>query len=240
MKPRFTLISLALAAVLAAPAFGVTSSRSYENPRVTQGAFPIRRACMMPAEGKLTKIGMKGSEGMTKEAEEWNAALQNLVEGHLKSAGIELQSAANAGTSSASDDEIRQVILQLEQKYNEISTQINRHPKDIAKSRFTLGDEVSLLPCAATSDVVVFVRGEGQTVTEGKATMTFLVGGALPSAVLVLTMADAKTGEILACVRLFHVEHFGEKFIADADKVFGNGLEKQFKRLRIGEFRTKK
>lgn len=168
MKPRFTLISLALAAVLAAPAFGVTSSRSYENPRVTQGAFPIRRACMMPAEGKLTKIGMKGSEGMTKEAEEWNAALQNLVEGHLKSAGIELQSAANAGTSSASDDEIRQVILQLEQKYNEISTQINRHPKDIAKSRFTLGDEVSLLPCAATSDVVVFVRGEGQTVTEGK------------------------------------------------------------------------
>jgi hypothetical protein len=241
MKSRFIFaVPTVIAVVLAAPAFAATGSWSFENPKITKGEFPIRSACMMPAEGKLTKIGMKGGESMSKESEEWNTALQNLVEGHLKSASVDLVPALSTGASGASEDEVRQVVLQIEQKYDGISAKINRHPKDIAKSRYTLGDDVALLPCAAKADVIVFVRGEGQVVTNGKATMTLFVGGALPAAVLILTMADAKTGEILAFARLVNVERFGSKFMEDSEKVYGPGLNKQFKRLHIGEYVGKK
>ena len=47
-------------------------------------------------------------------------------------------------------------------KYDDVAAKLNRKPKDIGKSRFTLGDQVALFPCSAKSDVLVFVQGEGQ------------------------------------------------------------------------------
>jgi hypothetical protein len=222
--------------VTAMPASATTPSWSYEHPRVTSGQFTIRSACMMPAEGKLSKLGMKGREGMSKESDEWTTSLQNLVETHLKSAEVELQPAMSAGASGASDDELRQVVLQLEAKYQSIAAKLNRKPKDIKKSRFTLGDEVSLLPCAAKADVLVFVEGEGQVLTGGKKAMGWIVGGASASgATLILTMADAKTGEIIAFARLSNAESVGQKFFDDAEKTYGKALDKQFSRMKIGE-----
>jgi len=241
MKSRIpSAVLTVIAAGLALPALASTGSWSFESSKVTNGEFPIRRACIMPAEGKLTKIGMKGGESMSKESDDWNTALQNLVEGHLKSAGVEFGPALGTGASGAPEDEVRQVVNQIEEKYNGLEAKINRHPKDIAKSRYTLGDEVALLPCAANADVIVFVRGQGQVVTGGKATMSLFVGGPIPAATLILTMADAKTGEILAFARLVNVEGFGSKFMEDSEKVYGPGLDKQFKRLHIGEYQGKK
>jgi hypothetical protein len=197
---------------------------------------------MMPAEGKLSRLGMKGKEGMSKESDEWTTTIENLVEAHLKTAGVQLLSASTAGTSTASDDEIRQVILQIEQKYTDISAKLNRKPKDIAKSRFTLGDDVALLPCAAKSDVLVFVEGEGHVLTSGKRAMGMLVGGpnSASEATLILTMADAKTGEIIAFARLSNAESFGEKFVDQTEQTYGKALDKQFTRMKIGLYLDKK
>ena len=138
-----------------------------------------------------------------------------MVEAHLKTAGVQIQQATDAFASGASDEEIRQVISELNQKYQDVANQLNKHPKDIQKSRYTLGDAVALLPCAAKSDVLVFVQGEGQVTSGGKKAMGMLVGGSgnVSYATLVLTMADAKTGEILAFARLSNAESFGDKFV---------------------------
>lgn len=208
-----------------------TGSWSYESPKVTSGDFRIRTACMMPAEGKLSKLGMKGSEGMSKESDTWSTELQTIVESHLKTAGVQVSPAAGASGSGASDDELRQVLLQLQQKYAGISAQIDKHPKDIGKSRFTLGDDVALLPCDATADVLVFVEGQGQVLTGGKQAFGILLAGPKDSvATLILTMADAKTGEILAFARIVNAD----KFVKDSEKAFGKALDKQFKKMRIG------
>lgn len=209
----------------------LTPSWSYEHPRVASGEFRVRSACMMPAEGKLSRLGMKGGEGMSKESDAWSATLQTVVENHLKQAGVQLLPADSAGDSGASTDEIRQVLLQLQEKYSSIAGKINKKPKDIGKSRFTLGDEAALLPCSAKADVLVFVEGEGRVLTGGKKTMGVLFGGPSAStAALILTMADAKSGEILAYVRMANAE----KFLSDSEKAYGGALNKQFKKMRIG------
>ena len=235
MKTRIGLMMI-LAVMVAPAARAITPSWSYEAAKITNGSFPIRSACMMPATGKLTRFGMKGAEGMSKESEEWATALQNLVEAHLKTANVTLTPALSAGTSSASADEIQQVVLQIAAKYDGIAGQINRKPKEIGKGRYTLGDDVALLPCAAKADVIVFVTAEGQVTTGGKKAMSLLVGGAIPYASLVLTMADAKTGEIIAFARMSNAENFGEKFVDQSEEVFGKALNKQFGKLRLGSY----
>lgn len=207
-----------------------TPSWSYENPNIRAGEIQIRSACMMPAEGKLSKLGMKGHEGMSKASDAWSTELQNIVESHLKLAGIELVPLAGTFDSSASDDEMKQLVLQLQGKYDEIHGQIERKPKDIRKSRFTLGDEVALLPCDAKADVLVFVEGTGQVLTGGKKAMGLLVGPSNSTAHLSLAMADAKTGEILAFVRMDN----GGKFVHDSEKAYGKALDKQFRKMKIG------
>ena len=227
-----------LSAVCVLPARATTASWSYEHPKVKSGEFAIRSACMIPAEGKLTRQGVKGNEGMAKQSDDWSANLQNVVEAHLKAAGVSLMPAASAGESGASDDELRQVVLQIHQKYDELAAKLNSKPKDIGKSRYTLGDQVALLPCAAKSDVLVFVEGEGQVLTGGKKAMGMLIGGASNSgATLILTMADAKTGEILTFARLVNINSLtgGEKFMDETEKAYGKALDKQLSKMKVGQ-----
>lgn len=72
--------------------------------------------------------------------------------------------------------------------------------------------------------------------------MGMLVGGRSNTsyATLILTMADAKTGEILAFARLANAESFGEKFVDQTESVYGKALDKQLSRLRIGMYLEKK
>jgi len=243
MSTRFhSFLVVAAAAAFCTAAQANTPSWSYEHPKVVSGELPIRTVCMMPAEGKLSRTTMKGGEGMSKESDEWTATLQSMVEVHLKNAGAEILHASDVLASGASDDEIRQVIMQVNQKYVDVSTQLDKHPKDIGKSRYTIGDDAALLPCSAKADVIVFVEGEGQVTSGGKKAMGVFVGGKgnTSYATLILTMADAKTGEILVFSRLSNAESFGEKFVDQTESVYGKALDKQFERLRIGRYADKK
>ena len=227
--------AILVSALCVLPACATTGSWSYEHPKVKSGEFAIRSACMIPAEGKLSKQGVKGREGMAKESDDWSTNLQNVVEAHLKLAGVSLMPAISAGESGASDDELRQIVLQVQQKYDEIAAKLNSKPKDIGTSRFSLGDQVALLPCAAKSDVLVFVEGEGQVLTGGKKAMGMLIGGAANSgATLILTMADAKTGEILTFARLVNITG-GQQFMDDTEKAYGKALDKQLSKMKIGQ-----
>lgn len=206
---------------------------SYTQRKVTSGKFPIHSACMMPPAGHLRRIGLKGAEGMTKESEAWAAALEALVESHLKSDGIAINSATNPLSSGASEDEIRGVISQVQQKYGAVLPLMNKKPGQIAKSAYTLGDEVGMLPCSENSDILVFVQGEGQVLTENRATMTFLAGGPAEDAEVLVTMADAKTGEILGLIQLFP----GGSFIDSAEDAFGGRLDNQLAIMNVGSAR---
>jgi len=209
------------------------ASSSYVQHKVSSGKFAIRSACFMPASAQLVKVGVKGAERMPKESDDWAVALQVLVQTHLKADGIGINSATDPLSSGASDDEVRQVISQIDQKYNSVSPLMDKKPRAVAKSAYTLGDQVGMLPCSENSDILVFVQGAGQVLTGGRATMTFLVGGPAEGAILIVTMADAKTGEILGLVKI----RPGMGFLDNAENAFGEGLDNELSDMNIGSAR---
>ena len=115
-------------------------------------------------------------------------------------------------------------------------TAVAKHPKDTRKARFSVGDEVALLPCAATADTLVYVNGHGQVLTGGKKAFGMLVAGASAStAFLELSLVDARSGEVLAYLCLLN----DGKFVNDSEKAYGSRLDKLFKRMKIGNVARK-
>jgi hypothetical protein len=206
---------------------------SYTQRKVSSGKFSIHSACMMPPQGHLTRIGMKGAGGMAEESEAWAAELRFIVESHLKSDGVAIESATNPLSSGASDGEIRNVISQVQEKLHALSPLMNKRPRQIAKSAYTLGDQVGMLPCSEKSDILVFVQGVGQVLTNGRATMTLLVGGPAEAADVFITMADAKTGEIIGLIRLYP----GSGLLHPAEDTFGQSLDDLLANMNIGSAR---
>ena len=229
-----TALFVCVAASTALP-LNLPITSSWAQRKITSGKFPIHSACMMPPQANLTRIGMKGAEGMSKESESWATALGDMVESHLKSDGIAISSAVDPLSSGASGDEIRNVISQIQQKFSSVSPLIRKKPGGIGKSAYTLGDQVGMLPCSENSEILVFVQGVGQVVTQGRSTMTLLVGGPGEDAVLLVTIADAKTGEIVGFIQVYP----GDASLLDADGAFGQKLYQQFAEMNIGSARKR-
>lgn len=231
---RQILCAIALALIVAVPSVAAHAASSYVQRKVETQQFPVRSACFMPPGAGLTKLGMKSSERMVKESDDWADALQTLVETHLKADGVAVDVATNPLTSGASENEIEGVIEQIEQKYDSVFPLMDKKPGEIAKSAYTLGDQVAMLPCAASSDVLVFVRAGGTVTTEGRETFSVLVGGPISGAVFIVTLADAKTGEILGLIRLRQTGNFLE----NAESSWGSGLDNNLANMNIGSARN--
>jgi hypothetical protein len=228
---RFLFGTVTLAMLNASVAWAITGGWSYMHPKLATGEVEVHRVCLMPAEGRLSKLGMKGGEGMFKESEAWSSVLQTVVESHLKEVGVEIVPGGMSPQDLEKNEELQQTVLKLQSKYNSISTQLDKHPKDTRKARFTVGDEVALLPCTTNADTLVYVHGEGQVLTGGKKAFGVLVFGATNSmAYLTLSLVDAKSGDILAYLRLVN----NGKFVSDSEKAYGSKLNKMFKQMKIG------
>jgi len=231
--PAFATAALMCVSAPTALALSLRITSSYTQRKVSSGKFPIHSACMMPPQGHLTRIGVKGAEGMTKESEAWAETLETLVESHLKADGIAIYSSANPFSSGASADEIGKVISQVEEKFHALSPLMDKKPGQIAKSAYTLGDQVGMLPCSESSDILVFVQGEGQVLTGGREAMTLLIGGPAEAADVFVTFADAKTGEIVGLIKTFP----GSGFIENAELEIGERLDCPLSNMNIGTAR---
>jgi hypothetical protein len=235
VRTRLTLIIAALLCVSTTTAFAqfLRLTSSWSQKKVSSRKFAIHSACMMPPQGRLTRIGMAGSEGMTKESEAWAATLETLVESQLKSDGLAITSSTDPISSGASSADIGNVIAQVKEKLNSVSTLMFKKAGQISKSAYTLGDQVGMLPCSEKSDILVFVQGVGQVLTENRAAVTFLAGGPAQDAVVFITMADAKTGEILGLIKMYP----GDGFPENTDQAFGMQLARELSVMNIGSAR---
>ena len=210
------------------------NSSCWVQHKMSSGSFPVRSACMMPPQGHLFRIGVKGAQSLTRESDAWGVALEYLVVSHLKSDGIAVHSATNPLSTGASADEIRSAISQVQEKFDAISPLMRKKPGRIGKAAYTLGDQAGMLPCSENSDILVFVQGAGQVLTDGRTTMTFFVGGPTEDAVVFVTMADAKTGEIVGFIRM---RPSSDGSLEKAEDAFGEGLDYGLETLNIGSAR---
>jgi len=226
-----------LAMLNASIGLAATPGWTFMAPKLATGEVEIHKACVMPAEAKLSKLGMKGQEGMAKESDAWSSALQAVAESHLKTSGVEILPSGMSQEDLEKNDELQQVVLKLQAKYDSISRQLAKHPKDTRKARFTVGDEVALLPCTANADTLVYVHGEGQVLTGGKRAFGVLIAGPKSStASLTLSLVDAKSGDVLAYMHLINAD----RFVNDSEKAYGSRLDKLFKQMKIGNTGQKK
>jgi hypothetical protein len=229
-------VLLALAVVLLAPtAFAERKygTSYYVSPKLESGADAIHSVCVVPGEMQLTKAGMKGKEGMEKESEKWGNVLQGVVETHLKDADVQVVSSAISPDQLDANPEAQELVLQVQKKYDSVATQLEKYAKDIKKDRFTLGDEVAILPCSAKSDALVFFHAEGEVQTGGKKAFTALVGGHPEEANLRISLVDSKTGDVLA---LIHIGRAGDRFEKNPEKAYGKALDKELKKIKIGKY----
>ena len=238
MRSTRLLSSVAVFATLAAgTANGVTAARAYTNPKLHSGEAVVQRVCLMPAEASLKKVGMKGTEGMSKESDTWSTQLQSVVETELQDIGVAINSKGMSNNELQDNDELRQTVLQVQEKYKSVAAQMERHAKDVKKSRYTLGDEVALLPCAADADSLAFVEGEGSVLTGGKKAFGVLVGGqSSDMGTLRITFVDSKSGDVLAYA--FFVNN--GKFEDNPQAAYGKKLGKELKKMGIGPHEKKK
>ncbi|MGA2907661.1 MAG: hypothetical protein ABSE36_08180 [Terracidiphilus sp.] len=226
------LLSLAILACVSA--LHSSAESFWAEHKVFSGKPPIRTACLMPPEADLVKLGVKTSEKMPKESDDWSRALKVLVWTHLSADGIAIGSATDALSSGASYPDIQQAIQQIQQKYDALSGTLYKKPKEIEKGAYTLDDQVAMLPCAANSDVLVFVQGAGAVPTPGRQAMGALGGSILTEgAVVYVTFADAKTGEIMAMIRFHNVGDF----LTDEEGEFATPLDAALADINLGSAR---
>jgi len=203
------------------------------NQKLAAGEKTIQNVCLMPIEAEWAKVGIKGTEGMTKEAEAWTTRMRDVVVKAISGQGVEVASETYTPVELQANEKLREVLLQLQQKYDSVAAQLNKKPNDIKKGRYSLGDEVTLLPCAAKADALVFTHSQGHILTGGKKAFGVLVAGASRStAELRLTMVDAKSGEALAYTR---IRSAGDKFRNDPDKAYSKGLTKELQKMQLGK-----
>lgn len=171
--------------------------------RSDKSAGSMHRVCIIPATAQMVRVGAKGGEQMTKESEEWAAKLNAAVAHAVTLAGGEITGDLSI-EALKNDEDARQAVVRVDQKYQSVSVQLRKKPKEVAKRRYSLGDEIALLPCARQADSIAFIRATAMIQTAGRKTIMILAGGvggaflSLSRYDISIAFADAKTGNITA------------------------------------------
>jgi len=232
MKHAKSLSFVIVVAVLLEPPLGASmyvASSSYVHPKIASGQMVIHSACIMPVNGQVLQLALKRHpEVLPGESAEWSKALQRVVESHLKTVGLDTSSAAGSGSPST---DLQQSLLSLQQSYDAIHLQVEKKPKNIGEDSFTLGPDVAKLPCAAKSEIIVFVDATIRVQTSGRIALGMLSAAASPDDTtrFNLSLVDAKSGEVVGFLRIDNVR----PSLYDSEKTFGGSLDKEFKNMHL-------
>ena len=185
----------------------VSQGGEYLHPKFKAKELHLKTLYLMPPGVEIAKHGVRGQEGMGKEAEEASAAYAGAVAAGLTTAGF---AAVSPFTEEAlkGQTELKYAVADVQRKFDQLAPRLYKKKKDVRKGRFTLGDTVATLNSAGKADALVFIRAEGQKNTKGKGLMAGgLLGMALSGAVIYkskVAVVDARTGDIV-----FFGDYFG-------------------------------
>ncbi len=192
----------------------VSQGGEYLHPKLKAKELRLKTIYLLPPDVEIAKHGVKGQEGMGKEAEEASASFAAAIASGLTSAGF---SPVAPFTEEALKDqtELKYAVADVQRKFDQIAPQLYKKKKDVAKGRFTLGDSVATLNSAGKADALLILRAEGRKNTKGKGFMAGgVLGMALSGAVIYaskVAVVDARTGDIV-----FFGDYFGRGIPKDS------------------------
>jgi hypothetical protein len=188
-------VSLVTALVLLSSVWALAQ---FEHPDLKSHKKQVQSLLFMPAQVKLTRVGMKGAEPMMEESRQTEVALSSVIGNVLQQLGYKVDQESLAPAVLQKDSDLRYTVDDLQKKFDDELQRMNRKAKDVRKGRFTLGDEVTKLPAGEGVDALLFVRAEGQVLTGGKKAFGILVAGSKNDvATMHFGVVDAKTGDVL-------------------------------------------
>jgi hypothetical protein len=206
--PRSILLAIAACSALLPAASGQVL-----NAKLRSGQATISAVCVMPVEATWTKVIVMSREPRPEEADRWSEQLGPVVREGILKAGAQ-------DTSAPIAENARRVILQLQQKFDAMKVE-GWHADGIKRGRFSLGDEVALVPCAAHADALLFVRGKASIPAVAR----------FASASLQLTFVDARSGEVLAQDT---ISTLNDTFLKTPREAYLDILVKRFHAMRVG------
>jgi hypothetical protein len=178
----------------------VGNAADFVHPRLKAKEETIKQVVMLPPIVELSKKGVKGREGMGKEAEEATADLSMNVVKALKDRGLAVDTPFTE-EAIKDNDQLKYAVADVQRKFDEIAGQLYKKHKDVRKGRFTLGDSVGVLNTKGNAECLVIVRADGTKETAAKA---FMGGGIIGAATSKnplfasrVALVDAKNGDIL-------------------------------------------
>ncbi len=198
----------------------------FANPDLKSRKKQVHSLLFMPAQVKLTKVGMKGADAMTEESRQAELALSPVIVRVLEQLGYKVDQESLSPPALEKDPDLRYAVDDLQKKFDDELQRMKRKVKDVRKGRFTLGDEVTKLPAGESLDALLFVRAEGQVLTGGKKALGILVAGPKNDvAMMHFGVVDAKTGDVLYFaqpVALRNIARDSEKTAGVVKKSFKN------------------
>ncbi|HEU4391913.1 MAG TPA: hypothetical protein VFV34_29270 [Blastocatellia bacterium] len=198
------------------------------HPKLKNKEKVIQTVLIVPPKIEIVKSTMKGGEGMLKETEAVEAVLQKTLSDVLRSKGFKvMESPAPDAVQNA--EQVKYALADIQSRYDQVHPKILAKKKDVAKGRFTLGEQVGSVSDVAQADVVVFVRGVGEVLTTAKRFVRAFAksGPAFSNIALSIAVVDGQTGEVLYFDTRTAVGNFTEK----PEKVFEKPIAKSMKKV---------
>lgn len=191
---RFAIASLFVVtgAVLAPPA----ARGQFVNTKISGKQTVIRNVIILPAKVEIVRTGLKGPEGMAAESEELSTRVEKTLSEVLANQK-KIITLGGPGTSSDGGAQAKYAMADIQAKFDDLLPKVMKKRGDVIQGRFTIGDEVLNLNLDKSADAIVFIRGQGQKITSGKAAFNIMVGGVPAYLRLQIAIVDARSGEVL-------------------------------------------
>ena len=193
--------ALSLTCALLACGCAAHAQWQHVNKKLTSRQIAIRKVVLLPAQVSLNRIGTRGAEGGIAEGDQIAASFYAAVSKELSSRGVKV---LPNPLGQAADDTAKYAVADLQIRYDSVAVQLRRKPGRVEKGAFTLGDRVAKFEPGGAADALVFIRGYGQVFTPGRKALAVMIGSPLSFIEQFhgeVTLADSKTGEVLAFVR---------------------------------------
>jgi hypothetical protein len=177
----------------------------YLHPKISQKTVTVHSAVILPAKVEITKESAKGSEMMIAESEQASNTVFNVVGETLQQKKINLIKSPFDNQPGVMDDNRKYTLANIQGRYDALLPKLLAKSKDVKKGRFSLGDEVMVLNVDKSTDVLIFIRGQGRVFTKGKTAFSLLnpFSFDFPFALITIGIVDARSGEVLAFTKPF-------------------------------------
>ena len=225
MEKRIASISLLL--FLLSGRGGIASAQEL-HPKLKSGEKAIRNVLLLPPKVEIVRQTVKGMEGMIKESQEVEETVIKMVTKVLSEKKINLVNNPFTAQALEANSEVKYALADIQSRYDALLPKLWKEPKDVAKGRFTLGDEVVKLNSDGSPDALLFVRAHGVKPTTGKTMLGALTLRLhVPLISLSIGLVDSRTGEVLLFAKPIG---FGDA-VDEGEKVLYKPIAKSLKKL---------